>query len=94
MRSGREGGRDAVEEDAGRVGGSAPGSPVWVNLFLRLCLRGGELVWRLPGMNGGELPPSGSDLTWEVAKRGTARVGELPTARRCLSDHGLTEGSR
>ena len=61
MRSGREGGRDAVEEEAGQAGGSAPGSPFWVNLFLRLCLRGGELVWRLPGMGGGERPPGGSD---------------------------------
>ena len=34
---------------------------MWVNLFLRLCLRGGELVWRLPGMGGGERPPGGSD---------------------------------
>ncbi len=59
MRSGAEGDRDEEVERPGgggrrAAGGPEPGSPVWSNLFLRLCLRGGELVWRLPRLGDKE----------------------------------------
>ena len=70
----REGrGNERGEGESGGVSKPEPGSPFWSNLFLRLGLRGGELLWRVRWLGGGVGGDGGGEV--KVSEEGESEPG-------------------